>query len=76
MAAVVETIPDEGSSKRVFERARMSAMQDLQQNADAPKVIKAPIVEQAAGLREGDIVGRFRGSVFRWWSFKALRTIL
>jgi sortase (surface protein transpeptidase) len=44
-----------------FERARMSAIvQDLQQKAAAPKVIKAPIVEQAAGLREGDIVGKLK----------------
>jgi sortase A len=35
-------------------------VQDLQQKAAAPKVIKAPIVEQAAGLREGDIVGNLK----------------
>ena len=42
-----------------FERARMSAIvQDLQPNAATAKVIKAPIVEHASGLREGDVVGR------------------
>jgi hypothetical protein len=33
-------------------------VQDLQQKAAAPEVNKAPLVEQAAGLREGDIVGK------------------
>jgi sortase A len=41
-----------------FERGRESAIvRNLEQSA-APKVIKVPIVEQVAGLREGDVVGK------------------
>jgi sortase A len=42
-----------------FDRARVSAIaRNLEQEAAAPKVIRAPIVEEAAGLREGDVVGK------------------
>ena len=40
-----------------FERVSAIA-RNLEERAAAPKVIKEPIVEQAAGLREGDVVGK------------------
>jgi sortase A len=42
-----------------FEQARVRAIApNLEREAATPKVSKAPIVEEAAGLREGDVVGK------------------
>jgi sortase A len=42
-----------------FEGARVSAIaRNLEREAAVPKVIKAAIVEEAADLREGDLVGK------------------
>jgi sortase A len=42
-----------------FERVLVSATaRNYEQEAAAPKVIKAAIVEEAAGLREGEVVGK------------------
>jgi sortase A len=47
------------ATARNLDRARVSAIaRNLKLDAAAPKVIKAAVVEEAAGLREGEIVGK------------------
>jgi sortase A len=44
---------------RNLERGRVSAIaRNLEHDAAAPKIVQAAIAEEAAGLREGDVVGK------------------